>query len=63
MGEPVSVNDREISMNKLVTYIRVFYFLQMGVGLIGGIAYALYTTLHTTPIDLARWAHLLGELL
>jgi len=47
-------------MNKLMTYIRVFYFLQMGAGLIGGIAYALYTT---TPVDLASWAHLLGRLL
>ncbi len=57
-GRHFSANDREISMNKLVTYIRVFYFLQMGAGLIGGIAYALYTT-----VDLASWAHLLGRLL
>ena len=46
-------------MNKLVTFIRVFYFLQMGAGLISGIAYALYTT----PVDLASWAHLFGRLL
>lgn len=46
-------------MNKLVTYIRVFCFLQMGAGLIGGIAYALYTI----PIDFAPWAHLLRRLL
>ena len=59
MGDHFSANDREISMNKLVTYIRVFCFLQMGAGLIGGIAYALYTT----PIDFAPWAHLLGRLL
>jgi hypothetical protein len=58
-GRHFSANDREISMNKLVTFIRVFYFLQMGAGLISGIAYALYTT----PVDLASWAHLFGRLL
>jgi hypothetical protein len=47
------------SMNKLLTYIGAFYCLQMCAGLIGGIAYAFYTT----PVDLAPWAHLLRGLL
>ena len=47
------------STNKLVTYVVAFYCLQACAGLIGGIAYALYTT----PVDLAPWVHLLGRLL
>jgi hypothetical protein len=47
------------STNKLVTYVVAFYYLQVCAGLIGGIAYALYTT----PVDLAPWVHLLGRLL
>ncbi len=47
------------SMKKLMTYIGAFYCLQLCAGLIGGIAYAFYTT----PLDLAPWAHLLRVLL
>ena len=47
------------SMNKLVTYIGAFFCLQVCAGLIGGIAYAVYST----PVDLAPWAHLLWWLL
>ena len=47
------------SMYKLVTYVGAFYCLQVCAGLIGGIAYALYTT----PVDLAPWAHQLRWLL
>lgn len=47
------------SMNQIVTYTAAFYCLQACVGLIGGIAYALYST----PIDLVPWAHLLQSLL
>jgi len=47
------------SRNKLVTYMVVFYWLQACVGLIVGIAYALYTT----PVDLAPWVQLLKRLL
>ena len=47
------------SLKKLVTYIGAFYCLQLCAGLIGGIAYALYTT----PVDLAPWVQLLKRLL
>ena len=46
------------SKNKLVTYIGAFYCLQACAGLIGGIAYALYTH----PLHLGPWAHLLAHL-
>ena len=46
-------------MNQIVTYTAAFYCLQACVGLIGGIAYALYTT----PVDLAPWVQLLKRLL
>ena len=47
------------SLQKLLACIGAYYFLQMIVGLIGGVAYAIYTT----PLDLAPWLHLLRQLL
>ena len=46
------------AMYKLVTYVGAFYCLQVCAGLIGGIAYALYTH----PLHLGPWAHLLVHL-
>jgi hypothetical protein len=47
------------SLKKLLACFGAYYVLQMIAGLIGGVAYAFYTT----PLDLAPWLHLLQRLL